>query len=205
MATGRRRTGRRPGPTETREAIIGAAIKRFACDGYEKTTLRSIARDAGCDAALIVHFFGTKAGLFVAVARDAQAEREAELHELIDDGLDGLGERVVRQYVEYWDRTGERNVMLALLRSALDDAATADLLREEMLHGVLEQAALALDLDEPTRRSALVASQLIGVGIARYVLRLEPLTSASADEVVQTVGPIVQRYFGDALPAVAAH
>ena len=206
MNTQPRRTGRRPGDSGSREAILDAARARFALHGYKVATIRGIAADAGVDPALVHHFFGTKDKLFVAAMQFPLDPAEL-LPQVLAGGRDEIGERVVRLFLNVWDSpVGAAGV--ALLRSAVNNQWTARLLREFLTTRVLRRVVGTLDLPQAERdaRGGLAASQLIGVVMARYVLRIEPLASASPEEVVAAVGPTVQRYLTGPvdLPGAAA-
>ena len=140
------------------------------------------------------HYFGSKDKLFLA-AIEAPADPEELLPELLAGGPADLGAAVVRLLLHVWDGPGQA-AGLALVRSAVSNEWTARLLREFLVAQVLRRVVGTLDLPpaEAEARGALVASQLIGVVMARYVLRVEPLASAAPAELVAAVGPTVQRY-----------
>jgi AcrR family transcriptional regulator len=146
------------------------------------------------DPALVHHYFGSKDKLFLA-AVEAPADPDELLPEVLAAGTDMLGRAVVRMALHVWDGPGQA-AGLALLRSAVGNEWSAKLLREFLVSKVIRRvvSTLGFDPDERAVRGSLVASQLIGMVMARYVLRLEPLASASPDWVVATIGPTVQRY-----------
>ncbi len=154
------RTGRRPGPSRTRERIVAAARTRFAEKGYDRTTIRAIARSAEVDPALVLHFFGSKDGVFLAAMRLPVDPAELIL-ELVTPGLDGLGERIVRRFVGVWDSREGRH-LVGLLRSVTGNEGAATLMREFFVHAVVERIAGSLRMSEPRLRASLVASQLFG-------------------------------------------
>jgi AcrR family transcriptional regulator len=190
--------GRRPGAPDTRAAILAAARTSFAGKGYAGTTIRGIASVAGVDAALVHHYFGTKDDLFVAALELPIDPREALAPALVG-GPEGAGERVLRVFVGVWDDPRNTPVLVAFARSVLDPSAE-HLLSEGFLPVVLQPVGRALGLDRPDLRMSLVASQLIGIILGRYVLALEPLASLSADTVVTTYAPTIQRYLTGDLP-----
>jgi len=149
---------------------------------------------AGVDPALVHHYFGTKDELFLA-AIQAPADPADLLPEVLNAGRDQLGAAVVRLLLRVWDGPMQP-AGLALVRSAVGNEWTAKLLRDFLVTQVLRRVVGTLDLAAAEReaRGGLVASQLIGVVMARYVLRVEPLASASADSLVAAIGPTVQRY-----------
>ena len=183
---GRRRTGE-----DTRGALIAAARDAFAEHGYEGATVRGIAGRAGVDPAMVNHWFGGKEALFTA-ALDIPFDPAQVLPELLDGDPGRIGERVVRRFVGIWDATGGAP-LAALVRSVAGHEAAARMLRELVTRVLLVRLA-AVAPDRPELRATLVGSQLIGLGMARYVVRIEPLASAPVDEVVAAVAPTVQRY-----------
>ncbi|MGC5018060.1 TetR family transcriptional regulator [Micromonospora sp. DT47] len=196
-----RRTGRRPGNPDTREAILGAARAAFAERGFDGASIRAIAAAAQVDPALVHHYFGTKDQLFLA-AMNAPVDPRELLPKVLTGDRDGIGERLVRMFLGVWDSpAGTAGV--ALLRSAVSNEWTARLLREFLVTQVLRRVLDQLDVDpaELPLRGSLVASQLIGLAMMRHVVRLEPVASADPETLVAAVGPTVQRYLTGDLPA----
>ena len=187
------RTGRRPGTPDTRDAILAIARRRFAVRGYDATSLRDIAAEAKVDPALIIHYFGTKEGLFGAAAG-------------LPDGLSGLLEdlavlplhdftqALVRAYLELVDSDGSRNAILALVRSAVSNDNAAAMLREFLTAELLPVIGRLTRHPDAPLRASLVAAQLIGIATQRHVIRLEPLVRASPDEIVALVAPAIEQY-----------
>ena len=195
------RTGRRPGGGATREKILAAARAQFSEVGYDRATVRDIAGVAGVDPALLSHYFGSKEALFLA-AVEFPVDPAVFVPRLLEPGLDGLGDRLVRFFVRTWDSPAG-SPMLALIRSVVGSERAAVNLREFVSREVLARLAAAIRLDEPELRATLAASQLIGLAMLRYVVRVEPLASAGEDDIAAWLGPAVQRYLTD--PAVAGH
>jgi AcrR family transcriptional regulator len=189
-----RRSGRRPGNPDTRDVVLAAARAAFAERGFDGATIRGIAADAGVDPALVHHYFGNKDKLFLA-AVEAPADPGDLLPEVLAAPRDELGSAVVRLLLKVWDGPMQP-AGLALVRSAIGNEWTAKLLREFLVSRVLRKVVSTLGYDPDVRaaRASLVASQLIGLVMTRYVLRLEPLASASHDSIVAAIGPTVQRY-----------
>ncbi|MFG3420687.1 TetR family transcriptional regulator [Micromonospora sp. NPDC049460] len=200
-----RRTGRRPGNPDTREAILGAARAAFAERGFDGASIRAIAAAAQVDPALVHHYFGSKDQLFLA-AMHAPVDPGELLPKVLAGDRDGLGERLVRTFLGVWDSpAGTAGV--ALLRSAVSNEWTARLLREFLVSQVLRKVLDQLDADpaELPLRGSLVASQMLGLAMMRHVVRLEPVASAAPETLVAAVGPTVQRYLtGDLAEVFAA-
>ena len=187
------RSGRRPGNSGSRERILAAARTSFARSGYDATTIRGIAAAAGVDPALVRHYFGSKEHLFV-VALEFPVDPSEFVLRLLAPGIDGLGERIAAFFLEAWDTPSGRP-FLALLRSVASNDQAAEALRQFVTREVLGRVAATLVLDRPQLRAALAASHLIGLAMTRYVVRIEPIASASRSELARAVGPSIQRYF----------
>jgi AcrR family transcriptional regulator len=200
------RTGRRPGSTGpggsgTQQAILDSARAAFTSAGYDGASVRGIAREAAVDPALVHHYFGTKEQLFVA-AMQLPFDPAAILPMLLAPGPDGLGERLLRLFLQIWDSPTTLSPFLALLRSAMTHEVSAAMLREFIGSAIIGRITAALDVDRPQLRATLVGSQMIGLGFARHVVKLEPIASASVDELVAAVAPTLQRYLtGELDPA----
>jgi AcrR family transcriptional regulator len=188
-----RRMGRRPGPTRTREQILAAARASFAKRGYEGTSLRAVAISAGVDPALVRRFFGSKEQLLVAAMRDALLVAE-QLDEVFAGRRDKLGARIVDYTLKLWDRPRNREVLLAMARTATTNPRGAKLLRDFIGGEILKRMADKLDPAEVPLRASLVGSQMIGLIVYRYILKLEPLASASDEELIAAFAPTLQRY-----------
>jgi AcrR family transcriptional regulator len=194
------RTGRRPGAGGTRDKILAAARTHFGKVGYEGGTVRGIAAVAGVDPSLVMHYFGSKEGVFRA-AMDFPLDPAQFIPRLLAPGLEGLGERLTFFFLDTWDSPAGQP-LLGLIRSVVGSESAAALMREFISREVLGRLAKALEVDKPQLRASLAASSLIGLAMLRYVIKLEPLASAPSDQVASWVGPAVQRYLTD--PGVAA-
>ncbi len=195
-----RRSGRRPGNPDTREAILTAARRIFAEKGFDKASIRAIATDAGVDPALVHHYFGTKDKLFLATI-NAPIDPSKLIPQALEGPLEEAGERLVRMMLSVWDSPAGA-AAVTLLRSAMSNDWTARLMREFVVTQVLRRAVTVLVLDpaEAPLRTALVASQISGLAVTRYVLKVEPLASAPPEVLVAAIGPTVQRYLTGDLP-----
>lgn len=185
--------GRRPGDSGTREAILAAAKLAFSAQGYGATSVRAVARTAGVDPSLVLHFFGSKDGLFEA-ALALPLDPAVVVASLLEGDPGDLGERVVRTFLGVWDATPGQGPMLAMLRSAVSHEDSAERLRDLLVRVLLAPLAAGAGGNDPQLRAALLASQISGLALTRYVLRLEPVASATADELCPLLGPTLQRY-----------
>ncbi len=190
--------GRRPGAPDTRAEILGSARSLFATRGYKSTSVRAIAADAGVDPALVHHYFGTKDDLFVA-ALQLPVDPRVVLAPVFEGGVDGAGERLLRIFLSVWDDEDARLPLLGLVRGVVEPEGRM-LLREGLFGVILGPIGDALGLDEPHRRVAHVASQMIGLVMLRYVLEVEPLVSMDTEVLVATYAPTLQRYLDGELP-----
>ncbi|MFE0650326.1 TetR family transcriptional regulator [Streptomyces sp. NPDC059534] len=186
------RTEEESGPG-ARERILDAARAEFAERGYDKASVRGIARAAGVDPALVHHYFGTKDEVFAA-AIEVSFEPAAAVPAIVGGPRDALGERLARFFIGVWENPVSRAPLLATVRSALTHEAAAKVLRNFVLRRLLERIAAELDVPDPALRAELAASQMIGIVIMRYVIQVEPLASADPEEIVAQVAPTLQRY-----------
>jgi AcrR family transcriptional regulator len=191
-APARRGPGRPADGGDRRTAILSAAREQFAATGYAAASVRGIARQAGVDPALVHHYFGTKEQVFVA-AMQLPFQPGEMLPQVLAGDPDGLGERLVRLFLGAWDSPEFRAPMLGMLRSAMTGEQGAAMLREFVGTALIGRVAEALGPVDPLRVQA-AAAQMVGVVILRHVIRLEPLASASVDDVVALIAPAVQRH-----------
>lgn len=192
------RRGRRPGSPDTRAAILAVAREAFAAKGFAGTSVRSIASDAGVDAALVHHYFKTKDALFLAALELPVDPRELLLP-AVAGGVDGAAERMLRVFLSVWDDAELQLRLVGVMRGIMDSDGQR-LLRDGFLPVVIGPIGVALGIDRPELRMPLVASQVFGLIILRYVMAVEPLASLSADDVVTIYAPTIQRYLSDPLP-----
>lgn len=198
------RTGRRPGKQDTREAILAAAREAFAGRGYDAASIRHIATSAGVDPALVHHYFGTKEQLFLA-AMNAPIDPGSIIPAVLAGGRDGVGERLVRTLLTVWD-SAAGGAAIAFIRSAVSNELIARMMREFILARILRRVEKDLDLrpGEGPMRTNLVATQMAGLIMVRYIIKVEPMASAAPETIVALIGPTVQRYLTEPLPAAVA-
>jgi AcrR family transcriptional regulator len=192
--------GRRPGTTETRGAILEAAREAFAAKGFRGTTIRGVAADAGVDAALVHHYFGTKDDLFLA-ALEVPVDPRQVLPVVLAEGLEGAAERLLSTVLGLWDDPATRRPLIAVVRTSLAPETRANLLQDGLLRLILTPLREMLPHDEGEVRAGLFATQMIGLLLGRYVLELEPLASMPREDVVRWVAPNLQRYLTGPLPS----
>jgi AcrR family transcriptional regulator len=190
--------GRRPGSSDSREQILAAARERFAAHGYDRTRIRDVAGDAGVDAALVHYFFKSKDGLFAA-AMELPIRPIEVIAPVLAEGVDGLGERIVRRMLTVWDE--HRAALVALVQSASGHAGAAAALREFVVSEIIGRIAGTLEGPDARLRANLVASQVVGLIAVRYVARVEPLASLDREAIVPLVAPTLQRYLDGDLRA----
>jgi AcrR family transcriptional regulator len=171
----------------TRAAIVNAARERFAADGYERATIRAIAADAGIDPSMVMRYYGTKEKLFAAAAAF-----DLRLPDLDSLPVDQVGTVLVAHFLERWETD---DTLMALLRAAVTNEAAAERAREIFATQVAEAVrAIAPEPAEAAVRSGLVASQILGAALVRYVLRLPPVAAMDRADLISWLGPTVQRY-----------
>jgi AcrR family transcriptional regulator len=188
------KSGRRPGNQDTRGEILTAARHAFAAKGFAGASIRGIAADAGVDAALVHHYFDTKEQLFLATV-----ELPVPIGDVVEgltaQGIDGLGERIIRTVLSIWDSDLQPS-LVAAVRTNLAEPAMSRTLSEFVSLEVIGKIINSLELpaEEARLRTGLVASQLVGVIIGRYVLRVPALAEQSAEILAAAIGPTLQRY-----------
>ncbi len=186
--------GRMATEEPTRERILGAARQLFGERGYRGTTIRAVAEQAGVDVALVPYYFHNKDGLFTASV-ELPIDPAAIVSEVFAAGLDAVGERLIRTLMDRVEDPVSGPPILVLLRGALTGSGQSDATFGEYIRaGLLRRYTEALGRPDGAKRASLAGAQMIGVLVARYLLRLEPLAGMSHDEVVAAVAPAVQRY-----------
>lgn len=189
-----RRRGRRPGGADTKAALMAAARAEFSVNGYDGATVRAIARRAGVDPAMVNHWFGGKEGLFAEVVLKVPFNPKELIAGILAGDRDTLGERIIRTFLTNWDLQ-EGGVFTALIRSVASHDQVAAAMRQFFIHHVFGQITSVLVEDDTAMlRANLVASQIIGLGLVRYVAHFEPASKAEVETLVAAVGPTLQRY-----------
>ena len=193
-------TGRRPGAADTRGQILDAARAAFGERGYDAATIREIGAAAGVDPALVHHFYGTKQQLFMA-AMQFPFDFPSVIRAATDCPPEEVGEQVVRAILTAWENPATAPLILGLVRSATTDPVAASMLRGFLSEGPLQEVTQLIDVPDARLRAVLVGSHLIGLAMARYVVKIEPLASADIETVIRLVAPTIQRYLmGDLGP-----
>lgn len=185
--------GRRAGESGTRVSILAAARRMFASEGADGTTIRAVARAAGVDPALVMHYFGSKDGLFRA-AIEWPIDMGEAMERMVEGDIDSLGQRVVRFYLELWENEATRRPLEIIMRGAMRGQANTRLLTEFVRDQIVERLAGALSGPDAELRCSLIPSTLVGLAVARYILRLPPLADLEPEDVVEIMAPTIQRY-----------
>src|ERR1700744_5487586 len=179
-----RRPGRWRTGQQNRQRIIDAARDRFMRYGYERATVRAIAAAAGVDVAMVYYFFGSKEGLFSASALTGPEHPLHQLAALLDEGPDDIGARLVRRFLEHWDRGGAFEPLMAVWRSAAIQQLARKVLHDALVGPVPRRAGALFGVTDAELQVELVASHLPGLVFARYQLKLEPIESTAVEDVV---------------------
>jgi AcrR family transcriptional regulator len=169
----------------TKAVILAAAREQFAKAGFERATIRAIAADANIDPSMVMRYFGNKDQLFAAAA-----DFDLELPDFSDVDHDQLGARLVGYFMDRWERD---EVLVVLLRSATTNPEAVQRM-QAIFAGQLLPTVAKINPTEPARRTGLIATQMLGLALCRYVLQLPPIVAMSHDETVVWLGPTVQRY-----------
>lgn len=189
-----RRRGRRGGQGDSRERILASARRLFAEHGFEGTSLRQVGRDAGVDPAMVHHFFQGKDELF-ALSVELPADPAEVLAGVTSLDPRQRSEEIVRAVLRLWESPAQHS-LVAFIRGTIGSRTKTAMLREMVSRTILSRITAGLPGTPPelALRGDLVASQMVGLMLTRYVVRLEPLASASPEELVRLVAPTVRRY-----------
>ena len=188
-----KRRGRRAAGEDTRAALIAAARETFVEKGYDGATVRAIAARAGVDAAMVNHWFGGKEGLFAQSVLQLPFDPAEVLKRVLDGPVEEAGERIIRTFVTVWDATGG-GTFAALIRSVTSQPEVANALKSFLINAIFKNVLAEIGAEQHELRATLCATQMVGLGIVRYVVRFEPLASVDIDTLVKTVAPNLQRY-----------
>lgn len=175
-----------PRSEATRRTILDAARRTFAARGYERTTIRAVAAQAGIDPSMVMRYFGSKAGLFAAAST-----RNLDVPDLRPVARANRGEFIIRHFVERWEQSPGHDTLVFLLRTAVTNGTVAAQLQANLVE-LITQPIDDLGLDNAERRASLIATQLLGLALCRYVLQLDPIASADAEQVIADIAPVIQ-------------
>lgn len=198
-----RRSGRRPGDSGTREAIRAAAGHQFSARGYDRPSLRSIAAEAGVDAALVAHYFGSKHKLFIDVV-ELPFDPAEVVPAVFGGPREGIGERVARFLVTLLEDPEARRRLIGLVRAAASEPEAARMVRELISRELFARIVDALGVEDSALRAGLLGSQAVGLVMARHIVCVEPLASLPAEALAAAIAPNLQRYLTEPLWADAA-
>lgn len=198
--TQRKPRGRRPGREDTRATIQAAALRLFSDAGYDKVSLRAIAREADVDPALIHHYFDSKADLFAKSVLDLPLDTEAIVRRILLGAREEIGRAAVREFLNAWGLPGGRERFTAVLRSAASDATERRPMSEFMSREVFSRVAVELGHQDAKLRGQLAVSLLLGMALNRYVLHMPPLARARDAQVVEYLGAPMQYYLVEEWP-----
>lgn len=194
-----RSRGRRPGTSDTRETILDAARDLFAAQGYEKASMRAIAARAKVDPSLIVHYFASKEGLLREALTLPVDPRQVLAAGLADVPDEKVGEELVRVVLGVWEQEDVRSRLLSLLRTAVSHDLAMLVLRQTLQRTVIAAVARLVDDESAEMRAGLVATQMAGLAMTRYLVGLPSVAHAGVDQLATAIGPSVQRYLTEEL------
>ncbi|MET3805745.1 AcrR family transcriptional regulator [Nakamurella sp. UYEF19] len=199
-STSSTRSGRRPGNPDTRRQILEAAREAFAANGFAKASIRRIAALAGVDPALVHHYFGSKDDLFLATV-EVEINPRMVVEQLVAGGTDGLGTRMIGAILQVWESPAGAS-LVAAVRTAVGDPGSATAIGQFVTTEIVARLLRSMHHApaEAERRGALIVSQVLGVVIGRYVLRVGALAAMDRADLVASVGPTLQYYLTGELP-----
>lgn len=191
--TAARKSGRRPGSSITRQAVLDAARARFSQDGFAGATIRKIAADAGVDASLVIQFYGSKDELFAA-AMALSPEALKHFAQAFEGPEDKLGERITTAFLELWEGDAEvSEPLLAMLRAAITNDQAAASLRDFIQARLVEQISPKLaNAQDADVRAAFASAMLIGVVVGRDIVRVPVLASSDRVTMARLLAPAIQ-------------
>ncbi|MGZ0150607.1 TetR/AcrR family transcriptional regulator [Kribbella sp. WER1] len=193
MTAGGRTPGRRPGGPDTRGEILDAAREAFADKGFAATSMRSVARRAGVDAALVHHYFDSKGELFIeALALPVDPRQIAA--RIVDGPDDEIGRRIATAFLGVWESPDGQQRMKALFRSVLSSDEAARMMREGITQMIIEPVSAMLAVPDARLRVGLVATQLVGTAVVRYLVGLEPVASVDVETLIDRLAPVLQQH-----------
>ncbi|MFT4185769.1 MAG: TetR family transcriptional regulator [Micrococcaceae bacterium] len=192
-----KQVGRRAGNVDTKNDISQAAIEIFSKNGIKQTTMRQIATKAKVDPALIVHYFGSKKQLFLDSIVLPLKRRELELFDEVFSNPDNttVGERLSRAFAKLIVEDEESQLLVAIIRSAASDEEAVSIMRNVVKNALLDKFKDHIPDPDRELKAALLGTQMVGIVMARYIMKLEPIASATVDDLVPYLAPRVQAYF----------
>lgn len=198
---GARKRGRPKGSTtgSTKSKILKAAAKEFARAGFEGASLRSVARRASVDPALVHHYFKNKSELFIQTMRIPVNPGDI-IGQAVTAPLDDLGYALTSALVSTWQKPTFRAPAIAMVRGLISSNNATKILKPFIQKEIFSRIGSRLPEETAQERIALVASQFIGLIIARHVVALEPLASMDDDQLIELIAPTIQRYLTGDLP-----
>jgi AcrR family transcriptional regulator len=176
---------------ESRQRVLDAARASFAQNGYERTSVRAIAAAANADQSMVFYFFGSKQKLFNEAMRLPE-ELPEDLEEVFGGPLEGLGARLLRMFVTRLDASEDVSPLVMMTRSAATNDPAAAMLREFLDRAIVDRVVDRLGSPDAPLRMSLISAQILGLGVARYIVKMEPVASASVDDVVALYAPAIQ-------------
>jgi AcrR family transcriptional regulator len=180
--------GRRPGSPDTRDRIREVARARFLAEGYQAVSLRAIAAEAGVDVALVSYYFGSKQGLFAATM--ALPVNPADVfQEVLKGDLETFADRALRSLLTVWDAAETGGPLRAIAATAVADPEVTRLIRELVGRELIDRLAERLGEPDAAARAGAFTTQMAGIIFSRYLLKLEPIATMSADDVVRRLAP----------------
>lgn len=185
--------GRRPGDSDTREQIADAARLRFAELGYDRTTMRLVATDAGVDQALVSHYFGSKVQLFAAVVT-LPIDPSAVIPGVIAGDSSTAGTRLATFALDLLTDEAKRDRLISIVRAATAEPEATAIIRERLTSELLTPLAREIGSDQPEYRGSLLMSQIVGMTLARAIVKIEPLASADSSRAAADIAPALQHY-----------
>ena len=182
----------------TRATILNAARAQFQSHGYDRTSIRAVAAAARIDPSMVMRYYGSKEGLFAAAAHV-----DLQLPNLSGVPARQRGRALLEHFIRRWEGDLSDDVLVLLLRSAVTDERAAERLQAVFQEQLVSTLSRVYDQPEALRRAGLIASQVLGVALGRYLLKLPGLADRPAEDLIADLAPTIQRYLASPLPQPA--
>jgi AcrR family transcriptional regulator len=193
MNTASKKAGRPSGQSTAKTNILTTASELFTKDGYDQVTIRAVAQQAKIDPSLVMHYFGSKQELFIAAMAPTQGVPHKIAKELENGDAETLGLRLATLFIGMAESKSSGHIIVTALKAAIRIPGAAVLLKTILVRPILKVFRKSA-LDNAELRATLAQSQLIGLVMTRYILKIEPLASLPADELISYLAPTLQRY-----------
>lgn len=185
--------GRPPGDSDARAAIEAEARRQFGALGYRATTLRGVARAVGVDPRLVLHYFGSKRGLFLASV-ELPVDPDVVVQQVLAGGREAVPRRAVELMLAVLEDPARREAMLGMLRAAVSEPEAAEIVRDLLTERLLVPIARGVGGEQPELRASLMATAVVGLAVGRHVVGIAALAAADHEQLLRALTPVAEHY-----------